>query len=289
MVVRACRLLLADDKPVFVSQFYHSDRFKFMKVTRSSNDRTPPAQSAVQRDTISKNMAKDKDLQYLWTFYCEILIKRGLDPRHALKQWTAQQEERLASPGARDDFKQLCVNGCVAEILAILLAFLRWSPQIEDFWSKLYGSPNDRRRVRRNLEKTAKAIEGLFALPIGLENDEVISKLSAIGRISPGRLASELKVYARMLGFMDNVPRETQTRSLADFGKFYLTEYIKQATGRFRDRNVSGLIAEAIGSADYNEVAHRMWRSRNFKRIGSHFQKPSELLAEIHALANAET
>lgn len=234
-------------------------------------------------------MAKDKDLEHLWNSYCEIWIKRGLDLRHALKQWTAQQEERLATPGARDDFKQLCVNGCVAEILAILLAFLRWSPQFEDFWSKIYGNPNDRRRVQRNLEKTAKAIEGLFALPIRLEDDEVISKLSAIGRISPGRLVSELKVYAGVLGFIDNLPRETQTRSLADFGKFYLTQYSKQATGRFRDRNVSGLIAEAIGPADYNEVAHRMWRSRNFKRISSHFQKLSELLADIHALANAET
>jgi hypothetical protein len=288
-VVRACRLLLADDKPVFVGQFYHFDRFKFMKVTRSTDDRTPPAQSGVQEDTIPKAMDKDKDLQYLWNFYCEIWSKRGWDLPHALKEWTARQEERLPSPGARDDFRELCVNGCVAEILAIGFASLRWSPQFEDFWSTLYGNPNDRRRVRRNLEKTAKAIEGLFVLPIHLENDEMISKLSKIGHISPGKLSSELRAYAKLLDFIDSFPRETRTRSLADFGKFCLTEYAKQATGRFRDRNVSGLIAEAIGRADYNEVAHRMWRSRNFKRIRSHFQKPSELLAAIHALASAET
>jgi hypothetical protein len=109
-------------------------------------------------------MNKDKDLQGLWSIYCEISSTRGLDLRHALEQWTAQQEERLPCPGPRADFKELCSNGCVAEILAILIAFLRWSPQFEDFWLRLYGSSNDRRRVRRNLEKTAKAIEGLFAL-----------------------------------------------------------------------------------------------------------------------------
>lgn len=230
-------------------------------------------------------MEKDLDLQNLWNFYCKIYSKRGVDLRHAIKQWTAKQEEQLPSPGARDEFKELCENGCVPEILAIVLAFLRWSPQFEDFWSKLNGNANARRRVRRNLEKTAKAIESLFAIPIRFEDAEVTSKLSKIGRIGPGRLASELRFYAGTLDLTDKIPRETETRSLADFGKFALTEYAKLATGRFRDRNVSGLIAEAIGPADYNEVAHRMWRSRNFKRIGSHFEKLSELLSAVHTLA----
>jgi hypothetical protein len=163
------------------------------------------------------------------------------------------------------------------------------APEFEDFWSKLYGSPKGRRRVRKSLEKTAKAIEGLFAFAIGLEDHEVISKLSKIGRIRPGRLVSELIAYGKMLDFIDIIPRETQTRSLADFGKFCLAEYVKQVSGRFEDRNVSGLIAESIGPADYNEAAHRMWRSRNFKRIGSRFQRLSELPSAVHALANAET
>jgi hypothetical protein len=260
-----------------------------MKVTRSSKDRTPPTRSAAQRQIISKHMDKDKDLQNLWKVYSEISSTHGLDVRDRLKQWTAQEEERLPSPGARADFKELCANGCVAEILAILLALLRWSPQFEDFWSKLCGSPKDRRRVRRNLEKTAKAIEALFALPIYFEDEEVISKLSKIGRISPGRLASELRAYAKLLNFMDIIPRETQTRSLADFGKFCLTEYANQATGHFRDRNVSSLIAEAIGPTDYNEVAHRMWRYRKFKRISTPFKKLSELLSAIHSLAIPES
>jgi len=258
-----------------------------MKVTRFSNDRTRPTQSTIKQDAAPKGL--DKELQNLWNVYCEIWSNRGSDARHALKQWASKQEEQLPSPGARDDFKELCANGCVAEILAIVLAFLRWSPKFEDFWSKLYGSPKGRRTVRKSLEKTAKAMESLFAFAISLEDDEAISKLSKIGRISPWRLVSELRAYGKILDFIDFIPRETQTRSLADFGKFCLSEYAKQATGHLRDRNVSGLIAEAIGPADYNEVAHRMWRYRNFKRIGSRFQMLSELLSAVHALANAET
>ena len=230
-------------------------------------------------------MEKDEALQNVWNTHSEILSKRGWDVGPALKQWAAKQEEQLSSPGARTDFKELCESGCRPEILAILLVFLRWAPQFEDFWSKLYGDPNDRRRVRRNLEKTAKAIESLFALPIFFEDEEVTSTLAKIGRIGPKRLASELRVYAGLLNLADKIPRETETRSLADFGKFALTEYAKLATGRFRDRNISSLIAEALGPADYNEVAHRMWRSRNFKRIRSHFQGLADLLSDVHALA----
>jgi hypothetical protein len=234
-------------------------------------------------------MDKDKDLQDLWNAYCEICSARGFDLRQALKQWAVQQENELPSPGARTDFRELCETGCVVEILAILFVSLRWSPQFEEFWSNIYGNPNERRRVRKTLEKTAKAVESLFVLTIFLEDDEMTSKLSKIGRISPRQVVSEMRFYARMLNFVDSLPRETQTRSLADFCKFALTDYAKQATGRFRDRNVSGLIAEAIGPQDYNEVAHRMWRSRNFKKMSSHFQKLSQLLTAIHVIAISET
>lgn len=228
-------------------------------------------------------MDKDDALRQVWKVYSEILSRRGFD----LQQWTAHQGESLPSPGARSDFKELCVEGCVPEMLAILVAFLRWCPKFEDSWAKIYASPNDCRRVRKNLEKTAKVLQGLFAFSISPEDEEIASEFDKIGRISPGQLVSELKLYAKGLDLMDRLPRETETRSLADFGKFSLTEYVKQATGRFRDRNVSGLIAEAIGPTDYNEVAHRMWRFRNFKRMSTHFQKLSELLSDIHGLASA--
>jgi hypothetical protein len=230
-------------------------------------------------------MDKLDALHNVWKVHSDILSKRGVDLPQVLQQWTARQVEQLTSPGARSDFKELCANGCVPEILAPLVAFLRWSPKLEDFWTKIYGNPNDRRRVRKSLEKTAKAIEGLFAFSISLEDEEFVSQAAKFGRIAPARLASELKLYASVLELCDRIPRETQTRSLADFGKFSLTDYVKQVTGRFHDRNVSALIAETIGPADYNEVAHRMWRARNFKRMSEHFEKLSDLLSAAHALA----
>ena len=44
-------------------------------------------------------------------------------------------------------------------------------------------------------------------------------------------------------------------------------------TGRFHDGNVSGLLAEVFGPVDSNEVAQRMWRSRNYARLEKQFSK----------------
>jgi hypothetical protein len=234
-------------------------------------------------------MDKDKELQNLWNFYSEILRRRGVDLPHALKQWATTLKNKLPSPGAHGDFGELCTNGCVAEILAILLESLRWSPKLEDFWSKFYGSPKARHRVRKNLEKTANATNGLFELLISFEGGEVTSMLWKINHIGPGRLVAEMRFYAKLLNLTDSISRETQAKSLRDFCMFTLVRYTKLSTRRFCDRNVSGLIAEVIGPVDYNEVAHRMWRFRNFKRMDSQLANVSELLADIHTLAISET
>ena len=286
MVVRACRLLLTGDKPTFSADFItftcdfllenESCFFGNMKIA------VPPqrlgSSSPATRYYLG-NVDKDEALQKVLKWHSDVLSKR--------EQFAAREVEQLAPSGADSDFKQLCGKGCVPEILAILVAFLRWSPNFDDLWVKLYGNPNDRRRVRRNLEKTAKAIEGLFSLLISLEDEKTASQAAELGRIPLGRLASELRFYASILDLFDRIPRETETRSLSDFGKFLLTEYVKQVTRHFRDRNVSALIAETVGPTEYFEAAHKMWRSRNFKRMSTHFQELSELLSAIHALAVA--
>lgn len=234
-------------------------------------------------------MDKDDALQDLWNAHCGILLKRGVDFPSVLKEWATQQEERLASPGARSDFEELRLNGCVPEILAILVALLRSSPTLQEFWTKVYGSPGDRRRLSKQLEKTAKLVEALFSFTIGLEDDEYVSKFEQMGRITPLQLVSQMKLYASTLALLNRLPRDTQAKSLAELGKFLLTAYVRLATVRFHDRNVSGLIAEVIGPSDYNEVAHRMWRSRNFGRMSAHLHTLSELLSDIHALARTGT
>jgi hypothetical protein len=228
--------------------------------------------------------AKDEQadpVRQLWEVYAEILKKRGYDIDQLLRDWTQKQVAKLGSPGAQTDFEELSASGCVPQLLAALLALLKWSPAMESFWQQMYGNPEKRRVVVRSLEKSALALEGLFNFVIALEDEDVANKFGELGRIPPSRLVSELRFYARMLDFMNRLPSETKTRSLKEFAKFVLTDYVKAATGRFRDRNVSALLGEVIGPPDYNEVAHRMWRLRNFVRMKSHYSRLSDLLLNI--------
>ena len=64
---------------------------------------------------------------------------------------------------------------------------------------------------------------------------------------------------------------DTETRSIRDFLKYILAGYVKRATGRYHDKGVSALLADVAGPPDYNEVAQRMWRLRNYQRMEKYF------------------
>lgn len=241
-------------------------------------------------DQIRKTVDEQTDpVRQLWEVYAKILEKRGYHADQLLRDWTQVQKAKLASPGAQEDFDELSAGGCVPQVLAALLALLRWSPTMESFWQQLYGNPSKRTAVVKSLEKTALALERLFSFAIALEDEDVVTKFNELGRIAPSSLVSELRFYARMLDFLNRVPSETNTRSLKEFVKFVLTDYVKATTGRFRDRNVSGLLAEVVGSPDYNEVAHRMWRHRNFLRMKKHYSRLSDLLLTIGQVLTSRT
>jgi hypothetical protein len=220
-------------------------------------------------------------VRQLWEVHAEILKKRGYDLDHLLKDWTQKQISKLISPGARVDFDELSASGCIPQVLAALLALLKWSPTMENFWAQLYGNPEKRKAVVKSLEGTASAVERFFTFIITYEDEEVAAKLEELGRITPKRLVTELRFYAQTLDFLNRIPRETKTRSLGEFARFALTDYVKTATGSFRDRNVSGLLGEVVGPPDYNEVAQRMWRHRNFVRMKNYYSLLSELLLDI--------
>jgi hypothetical protein len=225
----------------------------------------------------------------LWTVHAEILQKRGYNLDELVRDWAQKQAANLSSPGAQTDFKELCANGCVAPVLSALVVLLKWSPRLETFWEQIYGNPDKRRKVVRSLEKTSSELERLFSFSIALEDAEMAAKFGELGRISPSRLVGELRFYARMLDFMNRLPKETNTRSLTEFSKFLLTDYVKATTGRFRDRNVSALLGETTRQPDYNEVAHRMWRHRNFARMKSHYSRLGELLLNIGRAVSSRT
>jgi hypothetical protein len=128
------------------------------------------------------------------------------------------------------------------------------------------------------LENASGALEELFSPLKAIEDVELNTKFAQLGRISPARIISELRFYIRFINAAESTAADTENHSLAELLKYILSGYVNRATGRFHDKNVSGLIAETSGPLEYNEFAHRMWRSRNYERLEKHLSGLVELL-----------
>jgi hypothetical protein len=224
--------------------------------------------------------------QALWNLYRQTRQSAGIDIDKFYADCAEHVKRDLTSPGAREDFTELCKDGCFAQAIVAIITLIQYCPRLENFWKMIVGPPENRQRVIRTLENAATSLEGLFAIPISLENEKSPEEYARIGRIPPSRMIAELRLYSRAIGIAEKFAVETDTHSLAEFSKYILSSYVNRMTGSFHDRNVSGLIGETTDSPDYNEVAHRMWRHRNYERLDKVFSGVSGLVVAISIVMN---
>ncbi len=145
----------------------------------------------------------------------------------------------------------------------------------------MVGPPENRRKTVRALEKAAATLEEVFGDLIVTEDEEQRATFTKIGRIPFSRMVSELRFYVRFINLAESLRKDTESHSLREVSKYLLASYVKRTTGRFHDRNVSGLVGEVIGSVGYDETAQRMWRSRNYMRLDKHFSWMTDFLAAM--------
>jgi hypothetical protein len=217
-------------------------------------------------------------VQNFWRTYRDVQIWEGLTLSQTVSEWAHREIQKLPHPGARSDFDELCGRGCRPEILAAILALLRGGPYIQHVLRLVYGGRVKRENSRRNLEKAAKTLEQIFQIEPNPQEDHSSIVINKFGHISPGNLVWELRFYSSFLSATDWLAEEIETRSLEEFGRFVLTAYVQQATGKFNDRQTSGLLGASLADPDANDVAQRMWRHRNYSRLQKHLTKVVELL-----------
>lgn len=219
-----------------------------------------------------------------WIAFRESQRSKGIDVDQLLAEWAQEETQRLASPGAREDFSELCNDGCNPLMLAALTKLIRASPRLEAIWTILVGPAENRQKLRRTMENAATTLEEVFGAVIAVEEEKDRAKYAGIGRIPPSRMVSELRLYARVISLGESLAARTEAHSLAEVSKYVLCGYIERQSGRPHDRNVSGLIGETANSPDYNEVAHRMWRNRNYERLEKHFSRITDFLVAMSAV-----
>jgi len=234
----------------------------------------------IRRDLTSANKLHPDKLavaQNFWIANRNILLARRIDPA----RWAQRQVRKLAWPEARACFIELSKKKCTPEVLAAILALYRHSALFQRIWTFLVGDPRKRQRVSNALEKAALMIEDVFQDVLAAEDDDVRAQYVDRGRIPLSRLTSELRFYCGFLGMAESISSETETHSLREFLKYLLVGYIKRATGRFHDREVSALLAELDDAPNFNERAQSMWRSRNYKRLDAHHWKVADFVADM--------
>ena len=223
------------------------------------------------RNTGKPKIEELADELALWNTYREVHRAKGTDIARLFTKLAAAQKQRLRSPGAREDFVELCEDGCFPIALAAIVALLRYSPLLERFWTEMVGRPDRREKASRTLKNAAQLLENLFSNAIALESEGKGPELTKIGRFPISGVVSELRFYSRFINFAESLSGDTETRSFAELSKYLLTSYVRRMTARFHDRSVSSLVGEAVGLEEYNEVAQRMWRGRNYARIEKHY------------------
>jgi hypothetical protein len=222
-------------------------------------------------DTVSVfDLEQFKDEGALWDVYAEILASRGIDLNDLARTWSEQTKQKLADPGAQSDFDELCEGGCSPIVLAFILAVMRFSPELPALWSHIAGPAEQRRKVGLVFQRAAAKVEDAFR-DLMKADIKLPPYLTAKGIVPPATVAASLRFYSRFLNLEASLTSETGTRSGEEVAKYLLVSYIKKATGRYRDRNAATIIGEIFGPVDYNEVAQRMWRNRNYRRLDKNF------------------
>src|SRR5258707_2024362 len=218
------------------------------------------------------------DMQSGWDTFRQLVTPDGVRLEEAWAAWAEEQKQRLASPGARTEFVELCQAGCVPEILALTRAVVRFGTWISELWQETLGRTDKRQKLTLSLERAAKALEDYYAEWAVPENAKTPKDDTKIKRDWPLSLIAEIRSHNDMWIFFGRLADKFDVNSIAELTKYLLVAYVKGATGRFRDTSVSALLGEILGPLDYNEVAQRMWRSRNYKRLEQSLFMLSDLL-----------
>jgi hypothetical protein len=204
-----------------------------------------------------------------WRVYREIHQKKDFDIVQFYSDLAIKVQRKFV-PQTTREFARLCRAGCLAEGLALSVAILRFSPDLQRAWVDLVGPADNRPNKAKALQRAAKTLDFVYGniLPLGWV---VLQKtFGSFGPLPAPLLSLELAEHARFIMLAERLSQETETHSLVEFSKYFLTSYVKRMTGDFHDRSVSALVGEVVGPEDYSATAQSQWRFRNYERLDHH-------------------
>lgn len=225
---------------------------------------------------------------------------KGIDIHQVTNTAVRKGMECLSGFGGRQPFDKLCKARCNQSYLAILLYIIRSGPSWSNTWRLVVGSQRRLKQTIAILEKAAsalekldKAFEGALALgphqfpPVSNNPSSDLKQFEGDSGIAPLTIAGALRAYIRVLRLLGTASTNAKIHSPEAFGKYLLSSYVKLRTGSYHDAEVSALISSALRE-EYGELAHRMWRLRNWKHLDA-VSFPLELVIGLGVLLSLNT
>lgn len=203
---------------------------------------------------------------------------KGIDLQCFMKEAVQGGMKSLTGFGAKQAFNTLSKANCSESSLAFLLYLIRSGPRWSNMYRLLAGSQRRRSQIGALLARAAATLEQIdqtFEKTVSREKNELLSpsRKMHVGEthrlelvVSPATCARSLRAYVRVLNVFESASREAKIHSPEAFGKYLLSAYVRATTGDYHDVEVSALISGALRE-QYSEVAHRMWRQRNWKNL----------------------
>jgi hypothetical protein len=87
------------------------------------------------------------------------------------------------------------------------------------------------------------------------------ASLISFERSCPKMTADSLHVYANLLFIRELFLEALDANSGEEIAKYTLVSAVRRITGKYHDREVSGIMGAFLGRNDYDETAHRVWRN----------------------------
>jgi hypothetical protein len=212
-----------------------------------------------------------------------LAMSKGLsnDPDSSLSRWSQLFLQSFHSFNIKPDVERLVSLGVRPQTIAIAMMGIKLSLQFD----KMFGQFGDKRTRRRR----ARAL--LAPLPVLEELAKMMGELppelpGADKFPRPAKIISDLKFLSSSLSWGEWIYEFLGANSFYEVSRFAFASLVREVTGKFHDREVSGLTSAALRSDDYDENRHRVWRIGNYERLQGNAPIATRLLVALNIVVS---
>jgi hypothetical protein len=229
----------------------------------------------------------ERQTDYRGDLYANALRALRLANLQTFKPYVSEFLKKLRKKcdayGARKELDRLLELGVCGESIVAAVFLIEFLPTIDAVFRSFLGDIQDKKRKAKCLGTAANVMEDIakYLSRGAMDKNDALANNALL---SAGQTAESLHFYASAIFFREDLLAALDANSGLEIAKYVFASSIRKITGKYHDREVSGLIGVLLSLPDYDETAHRVWRIRTLRRLNP---TCSGLPTLLHALNSA--